>query len=107
VYSYWTYMLASKPRGTLYIGVTNDIIRRVEQHRAGLGSAFTRKYKVHRLVWYEEFANIQEAIQREKTMKEWPRAWKINLLERMNPHWIDLFPSLPGVQLPTGDGVGG
>jgi putative endonuclease len=94
-------MLASKPRGTLYIGVTNDIIRRVEQHRAGLGSTFTRKYKVHRLVWYEEFADIQEAIQREKTMKEWPRAWKINLLERTNPHWIDLFPSLPGALLPT------
>jgi putative endonuclease len=68
---YWTYMLASKPHGTLYIGVTNGLIRRVEQHRDGTASAFTRKYKVHCLVWYEEFASIQEAIQREKTMKEW------------------------------------
>jgi putative endonuclease len=100
-------MLASKPRGTLYIGVTNNIIRRVEQHRAGLGSAFTRKYKIHSLVWYEEFADIQEAIQREKTMKEWPRIWKINLLERTNPHWMDLYPSLPGVLLPSDGGVRG
>jgi putative endonuclease len=107
VYSYWTYMLTSKPYGTRYIGVTNNIIRRVEQHRAGLGSAFTRKYKIYRLVWYEEFADIQEAIQREKTMKEWPRIWKINLLERSNPHWIDLYPSLPDALLPTDDEIRG
>jgi putative endonuclease len=96
--SYWVYILASKPRGTLYIGVTNGIIFRVEQHRAGKGSAFTRKYKVHRLVWYQEYGDVREAIQREKTMKEWPRAWKINLIERTNPHWEDLYPSLPGVK---------
>jgi putative endonuclease len=105
--AYWTYMLASKPHGTLYIGVTNGLIRRVEQHREGTASAFTRKYKVHRLVWHEEFVDIQEAIQREKTMKEWPRAWKINLLEQSNPHWIDLYPSLPGVLLATDDGIRG
>jgi putative endonuclease len=97
VHAYWVYILASKPRGTLYIGVTNGIIFRVDQHRAGEGSKFTRKYKVHRLVWYEEFADINEAIQREKTMKHYVRAWKINLIERRNPHWIDLYPSLPGV----------
>lgn len=95
--SYWTYILASKPRGTLYIGVTNNIIGRTEQHRAGIGSAFTRKYDVHLLAWYEEFADIEEAIQREKTIKHYLRAWKINLIERTNPHWIDLYPSLPGV----------
>lgn len=95
---YSTYMLASKPRGTLYIGVTNDIIGRVGQHRSGIGSVFTRKYGVHVLVWYELFADIRDAIQREKTMKEWPRAWKINLVDRDNPHWIDPYPTLPGVR---------
>jgi putative endonuclease len=97
VLAYWVYILASKPRGTLYIGVTNGLIRRVEQHAQGLGSEFTRKYGVRTLVWFEEFASIDEAIQREKTMKEWPRAWKVNLIERTNPHWQDLYPSLPGV----------
>ena len=96
--AYCTYMLASKPYGTLYIGVTNGLIRRIEQHRDGTASAFTRKYKVHTLVWFEEFADINDAIQREKTMKEWPRQWKINLIERDNPHWVDLFPSLSGVR---------
>ena len=95
--SYWTYILASKPRGTLYIGVTNGLIFRVEQHRAGQGSAFTRKYGVHTLVWFEEFADVRQAIQREKTIKHDTRAWKINLIERTNPHWIDLYLTLPGV----------
>ena len=95
---YWTYMLASQPRGTLYIGMTNNIIGRVEQHRAGGGSAFTRKYQIHRLVWYEMHIDVRVAIQREKTMKEWPRAWKVNLIERENLHWMDLFPTLPGVR---------
>jgi putative endonuclease len=98
VRSYWVYILASKPRGTLYVGITNGIILRVEQHRAGKGSSFTRKYKVHTLVWFQEFADVREAIQREKTMKEWPRAWKINLIEETNPRWDDLYPSLPGVR---------
>ena len=105
--SYWVYILASKPRGTLYIGITNGIIRRVEQHREGKASSFTRKYKVHRLVWIQEFGSVREAIQREKTMKEWPRAWKINLIERENPHWIDLYPSLPGVWPPSIKGASG
>jgi putative endonuclease len=100
-------MLASKPRGTLYIGVTNGLIRRVEQHRDGKGSSFTRKYKVHLLVWFEEYANVREAIQREKTMKEWPRAWKVNLIERENPYWSDLYPSLPGVRPPVIKGARG
>ena len=98
--SYWVYILASKPRGTLYIGVTNGIVRRVEEHRLGEGSVFTRRYRIHLLVWYEEFADVRQAIQREKTLKEWPRAWKINLVERENRHWADLFPSLPGVAPP-------
>jgi putative endonuclease len=97
--AYWVYILASQPRGTLYIGVTNGVIKRVDEHRAGIGSKFTTKYTVHRLVWYEEFADINEAIQREKTLKHYVRAWKINLIERENPHWGDLYPSLPGVAL--------
>lgn len=103
--AYWVYILASKPRGTLYIGVINGIIRRVEQHRSAKASSFTRKYRVHLLVWFEEYATAREAIQREKTMKEWPRAWKLNLIERQNPHWIDLYPSLPGVRLPSTRGA--
>lgn len=99
--SYWVYMLASKPRGTLYIGMTNGIIRRVDQHWAGSASSFTRKYGVCRLVWFQEFASVRNAIQREKTMKKWPRAWKINLIERENPRWIDLHLSLPGVRSPS------
>jgi len=105
VRSYWVYILASKPRGTLYIGVTNGLILRVEQHKAGRGSSFTRKYKVSRLVWFSEFADVRAAIQREKTMKEWPRAWKINLVERENPHWEDLYASLSGVRTPAIKGV--
>ena len=96
--TYFVYLLASRPYGTLYIGVTNDIIRRIEQHRVGEGSKFTCKYKVHMLVWHQQFSDIREAIQREKTMKEWPREWKTNLIERDNPRWVDLFPSLPGVR---------
>ncbi len=95
--SYWTYILASRPRGTLYVGVTNGLIQRVEQHRAGTGSAFTRRYRVHTLVWFEEFTSAREAIQREKNLKRYNRAWKINLVERTNPHWLDLYPTLPGV----------
>ena len=94
--SYWVYLLASQPRGTLYIGVTNNIIGRVEQHRAGTGSAFTAKYKLHRLVWFREYGSIREAIQREKTLKEWPRKWKLDLIERENRNWVDLYPILPG-----------
>lgn len=76
----------------------DDIIGRVDQHRAGVGSKFTSKYRVQTLVWFQQLADVREAIQREKTMKEWPRAWKTNLIERDNPHWVDLYPSLPGVR---------
>ena len=97
--SYWVYILASKPRGTLYIGVTNGLIFRLEQHRAGKGGSFTRKYKVHQLVWFQEFADVRQAIQREKTMKEWPRTWKVNLIERENPTWDDLFDAMIGTRV--------
>jgi putative endonuclease len=101
--AFWVYILASKPRGTLYIGVTNGLIRRVEEHARALVPGFTHRYRVHTLVWFQEFASANEAIQREKTMKEWPRAWKINLIEQTNPHWQDLYPSLPGVKPVTDD----
>ena len=97
---YWVYILASKPRGTLYAGVTNGLIRRLDEHRAGKASVFTRKYRVTQLVWFQEFTDIRDAIQREKTIKEWPRNWKINLIEQDNPHWQDLYPALPGVAPP-------
>lgn len=92
--SYFVYMLASRKRGTLYIGVTNDLARRVSEHREGTASGFTRKYRVHRLVYAETFDEIEDAIHREKAMKEWQRAWKIQLIEKDNPEWIDLYDTL-------------
>jgi len=92
--AYWVYILASQPRGTLYIGVTNNILGRVELHRARKGSGFTSRYRVSMLVYFEEFTDIEEAIQREKTLKRYVRHWKINLIEQSNPHWVDLYPGL-------------
>ncbi|MGP0090860.1 MAG: GIY-YIG nuclease family protein [Xanthobacteraceae bacterium] len=94
--SYFVYILASRPYGTLYIGVTNDLLRRVEQHREGAVPGFTKKYGVGQLMYFEAFEGIEEAIQREKSLKEWRRQWKINPIERENPHWQDLFPALSG-----------
>jgi putative endonuclease len=94
---YFVYMLASKPQGTLYVGVTNDLQRRVEEHREGAVPGFTKKYAVHRLVWFEEFGAVQEAIAQEKRLKHWRRDWKRNLIEKDNPQWADLYPALFGV----------
>jgi putative endonuclease len=93
---YTVYILASRKHGTLYIGVTNDIARRVWEHRQGLGSLFVKRYRVARLVYVETHEEIARAIQREKTMKEWPRASKIRLIERGNPEWEDLYDRLNG-----------
>jgi putative endonuclease len=93
---FWVYIQASKPRGTLYIGMTEDLVRRSREHAAGRGSAFTRKYGVGTLVWYDRFETEAEARQREKTMKEWPRAWKISTVEADNPTWGDLAADLDG-----------
>jgi putative endonuclease len=90
----WVYIMASAPYGTLYVGVTNDIARRAYEHREGVGSAFCRKYGVHRLVYREAFEDIQNAIHREKRLKKWPRRWKINLIEQTNPRWDDLYEQL-------------
>jgi putative endonuclease len=92
--TFYVYILASQVRGTLYIGVTNSLLFRVALHRAGEGGAFTRKYHVKRLVWFEEYEQAEEAIAREKSLKRYLRDWKINLIERDNPHWQDLYPSL-------------
>ena len=92
--SYFVYIVASKPYGTLYIGVTNDVVRRAVEHRDGLVPGFTKKYSVKMLVHFEIFSDIAVAIQREKSLKRWPRDWKINLIERGNPRWEDLLPGL-------------
>jgi putative endonuclease len=87
-------ILASGRRGTLYIGVTNDLVRRVYEHRTDAVPGFTRKYKVHRLVYYEIYDDIIAAIAQEKRMKRWVRAWKIELIEKQNEDWHDLWPTL-------------
>ncbi|WP_291763088.1 GIY-YIG nuclease family protein [Maricaulis sp.] len=88
------YILASQRNGTLYIGVTGNIAMRIMLHKEGKGSAFTRKYKVDRLVWYEFHQDIGFAIEREKRLKNWHRQWKINLIERTKPGWEDLFETI-------------
>ena len=90
----FVYMLASGKHGTLYIGVTTQLISRVVQHREGLTPGFTSRYGVKRLVWFEEHQSIVPAIQREKSLKKYRRDWKINLIEQDNPNWDDLFPDL-------------
>jgi putative endonuclease len=89
--TYFVYILASKRNGTLYTGVTNDLIRRVWEHKNDQADGFTRKYGVKTLVWFEPFGDIGEAILREKRIKRWRRAWKIELIEAGNPGWRDLF----------------
>jgi len=91
---YFVYMLASKRNGTLYIGVTNNLFKRVHQHKNDVTEGFTWKYNVHSLVYYEVFNRIQDAITREKQMKKWKRQWKMELIEKSNPNWEDLFESL-------------
>ena len=85
------YILASKPNGTLYVGVTSDLIQRIWQHKNNLVEGFTKRYGVHRLVWYEVHESMESAIQREKAIKKWNRAWKIELIEKNNPTWRDLY----------------
>ncbi len=93
---YFVYILASGPSGTLYIGVTNDLLRRAVEHRTGHLAGFTKRYGVKQLVWFDSTPSIRAAIQREKTMKHWPRAWKIALIEKQNPAWRDLSDDIIG-----------
>ena len=89
--SAWVYIMSNRKDGVLYIGVTSDLSRRIVQHREGKGSAFCRRYGLTRLVYAEEHDSIGDAIAREKAMKAWKRAWKIELVEGVNPEWDDLF----------------
>jgi len=88
------YILASKKNGTLYTGVTSDLVKRIWEHKNDLVDGFTRRYKVHNLVWYELHDNMDAAIEREKNMKEWKRAWKVRLFEKDNPNWNNLYDSI-------------
>jgi putative endonuclease len=90
------YILASRRNGTLYVGVTSDLSHRVALHKQDLIEGFTKKYRVHSLVYYEMHRTMDAAIRREKQLKEWRRAWKIRLIESMNPEWIDLFDDRTG-----------
>ncbi|AEJ03185.1 GIY-YIG nuclease family protein [Nitrosomonas sp. Is79A3] len=90
------YLLASQRNGTLYIGVTSNLIQRIWQHREGLAEGFTKKYGVKTLVWYEQHATMESAIAREKALKKWNRAWKLRLIEETNPQWRDLWPEING-----------
>ena len=88
------YLLASKQNGTLYAGVTSNLLKRIWEHKNNLDEGFTSKYDVHALVWYEMHDTMEFAIQREKAIKNWKRAWKIKVIEELNPHWQDLYLSL-------------
>ena len=88
------YILTSKRNGTLYIGVTNNLVRRIYEHKCNLVDGFTRKYEIHQLVYFELFNNIEDAITREKYLKKWNRLWKLRLIEETNPSWDDLYTTL-------------
>ncbi len=90
----YVYILTNRNDGVLYIGVTNDLSRRVEQHRAGMVSSFTKKYQCHRLVWFEHFENVHKARKVERQMKAWKRDWKIRRIVERNPAWDDLTPQV-------------
>jgi putative endonuclease len=94
--SYYVYILASKIGGTLYIGVTNDLVRRVLEHKSKFVSGFTKKHDVIKLVYYEQYDSVENAIQREKRLKKWNRQWKIRLIEERNPNCDDLYPGIAG-----------
>lgn len=90
----WVYIMTNRPNGTLYIGVTNDLVRRVYEHREGLADGFTKRYGLKRLVYFEQHDDIEGAIRREKALKRWMRAWKVNAIVRTNPNWDDLWETL-------------
>jgi putative endonuclease len=94
--SFYVYILASGIGGTLYIGMTSDLVRRVYEHRLKTVKSFTKRYEVDRLVYFEQFDDAENAIKREKRLKKYNRAWKIRLIEELNPNWDDLYPSIAG-----------
>lgn len=91
---YFVYILASKRNGALYTGVTNDLLRRVWEHKNGVAEGFTKKYHVHMLVWFEDYGDIRDAIAREKQIKGWNRAWRLKMIEQGNRTWNDLYETL-------------
>jgi len=93
---YYVYIMASKRNGTLYIGVTKNLIKRVYEHKHNMVESFTKKYNVHKLVYYEYTEDVISAIEREKRLKTWQRQWKLRLIEEMNPEWNDLYDELVG-----------
>jgi putative endonuclease len=94
--SFWVYILASRRNGTLYIGMTDDLVRRAWEHRTGVVPGFTKKYGIKMLVWFEQHETRESALQRERQLKKWNRAWKLQLIERCNPSWKDLSDELMG-----------
>lgn len=94
VHEYFVYIMTNKPQGVLYIGVTNNLIRRVYEHRSSIIEGFTQKYKLTHLVYFETHQFITLAIQREKNIKHWTREWKIQLIEKLNPNWEDLWETI-------------
>ena len=92
--TYIVYILANRPHGTIYTGVTNNLVRRVHQHRGGSANSFTTRHKCHSLVWYEQHTDINETTSREKRIKRWYRKWNNALIEKTNPQWSDLYASL-------------
>ena len=96
----YVYLLASRKQGTLYLGVTNDLARRIYQHKTKTLSGFTSRYDVNRLVWYECYDDPTNAIEREKELKKWRRAWKIDLIEKANPNWKDLYEDIAASTAP-------
>jgi putative endonuclease len=91
---FYVYILASRIGGTLYVGVTNDLVRRIGEHKLKIAESFTKRHEITRLVYFEAFDGIEQAIHREKRLKKWPRAWKVSLIEKDNPDWIDLYPEI-------------
>ena len=100
----FVYIMSNQKNGTLYIGVTSDLIRRVYQHKNNLVEGFTQKYALHNLVYYESFYSIMDAIAREKQLKNWRREWKVNQIKSMNPDWHDLYDGICGVDPETSSG---
>jgi putative endonuclease len=94
--SFWVYILESKPGGTLYVGVTNDLVRRIYEHRNDLVPGFTKRYGIKQLVYFEQHDTAYAAIQREKNIKHWSREWKIDLILSTNPEWRDLYGEIAG-----------
>ena len=88
------YILASRRNGSLYVGVTANLVKRIWEHRNNMTEGFTKRYEIHRLVWYEIHATMESAIRREKRMKDWKRTWKLELIEKFNPEWRDLYQTI-------------